>query len=151
MTSGGAANARITVDDHQDAHSLDCGRLLRMARSAYGICLDNKASSAVPLKALGEIEISLIDDEEIARIHGEFMGIPDPTDVITFEHGEILVSTETAERQRVEHGSPSLEREVALYIVHGLLHLAGYDDRTPREFEKMAELQEAILARVWEN
>ena len=97
---------------------------------------------------LPEIEVNLVDDSEIARIHVEFMNVQGPTDVITFDHGEIFVSTETAEAQRQSHGN-SLHREVALYIVHGLMHLAGYDDRSQEAFRQMADQQESVLRRAW--
>jgi len=93
------------------------------------------------------VEVSLIDDEAIGQVHGVFMDDPTPTDVITFpygEYGEILISVETARRQGLEFGR-SLERETALYLVHGILHLAGYTDKTLPEQEEMGEIQEELL------
>ena len=66
---------------------------------------------------------------------------------ITFplgNYGEILVSVETARRQAVEFAS-SFERELTLYIVHGLLHLHGYEDGSTPGREEMARRQEALL------
>ena len=83
------------------------------------------------VKLPGVVNVTLIDDAEIARVHAQFMDDPSPTDVITFpygEEGEILISVETAERQSAEY-QVSFEREVALYLVHGPLHLGGYDDQ----------------------
>ncbi|MGY8688351.1 MAG: rRNA maturation RNase YbeY, partial [Verrucomicrobiales bacterium] len=96
------------------------------------------------LSSLTEVEITLIDDATIAHLHALFMDLPEPTDVITFHHGEVLISIETAERQAADYGR-SLRDEVALYIIHGLLHLAGYLDKTPEDFECMAATQESIL------
>ena len=84
----------------------------------------------------------------LARAHADFLGDPTPTDVITFQHGEILISTETAIRQAAEHSHPPL-RECALYLIHGLLHLHGHEDHEPAEAEAMKETQERILDRVW--
>ena len=75
------------------------------------------------------------------------MGIAGPTDVITFQHGEICISVETALRQAAAFGT-SLEHELRLYLVHGLLHLHGFDDRTPRGRARMKAVQEDIVAAI---
>jgi len=67
-----------------------------------------------------------------------------PTDVLTFQHGEIFVSVETAKRHARRFGN-SLAHELRLYVVHGLLHLHGFDDRTQTEAHKMERTQEEIL------
>jgi probable rRNA maturation factor len=96
------------------------------------------------LQELPEVEISVVSDSRIAAVHHQFMGIPGPTDVITFQHGEILISGETAATNSVRYGT-SVEKEFALYTVHGLLHLNGFDDRTPREAADMHRLQARLL------
>lgn len=106
------------------------------------------AKPGSPLFSLEEVEVTLVNDAVIAAVHVEFMDIEGATDVITFDHGEILISTETAGVQGAENGN-SIERETALYVVHGLLHLAGYADKTPADFKQMAQLQEQVLATVW--
>ena len=83
-------------------------------------------------------------------IRDRFLDDPTPTDVITFDHGEILVSADTARRQASEFGNAP-DRELALYIIHGLLHLAGYRDKSPEEFEVMKAAQEEVLDQVWER
>lgn len=100
------------------------------------------------LRAATDVEVSLISDKEIARIHAEFMGIEGATDVITFHHGEILVSADTASARAGEFGH-SVARETALYIAHGLLHLHAYDDKDPAAAERMRILQEKVLAACW--
>lgn len=92
-----------------------------------------------------EINVLFVSDARIAQIHRDFMSVEGPTDVITFHHGEIIISVETAERQ-ADKFSTSFERELQLYFVHGLLHLAGLDDVTGSGFQKMAETQEKIVA-----
>ncbi len=94
--------------------------------------------------SLKEIEISFVSDKAIARVHGEFLNDPTPTDVITFPHGEIIISLDTAHRQAAEHHE-TYEREVALYIIHGLLHLAGWDDHGESERLEMHSRQLKIL------
>jgi len=90
-----------------------------------------------------EIVVVLVSDRQIAAIHRNFMKIRGPTDVVTFQHGEIVISAETAERQAPLFGK-STEEELELYLVHGLLHLCGYSDETRLECEEMARLQEQI-------
>jgi len=80
----------------------------------------------------------------MSRLHRQFLGQRGPTDVLTFQHGEIFVSAETAKRHARLFGNP-LVGELQLYIVHGLLHLHGFDDRTPAEARKMKSTQERIL------
>jgi probable rRNA maturation factor len=65
--------------------------------------------------------------------------------VLTFQHGEILISAETARRQARTFGN-SLARELRLYVVHGLLHLHGLDDRSEADARRMKATQEKILA-----
>src|SRR5213078_160625 len=74
----------------------------------------------------------------------KFLGHAEPTDVLTFQHGEIFVSVETAQRHARAFGN-SLMRELKLYIVHGLLHLHGFDDQSPAEARRMKTAQEKIL------
>lgn len=106
-----------------------------------------------PEHVLGElrsIEISIVDDATIARIHGEFLGDPTPTDVITFPHGdgmgEILVSADTAESYADFHRL-SREEELFRYMAHGLVHLHGYLDAAPEERARLFAVQEPLVER----
>lgn len=100
------------------------------------------------ITGLEGIEVSLLDDAEMAEVHREFLHDATPTDVITFEHGELLIGVETAERQAGEFGTRP-DHEIALYGIHGMLHLSGYDDRTPEDAKRMAGRQEELFARVF--
>jgi probable rRNA maturation factor len=91
-----------------------------------------------------EINVIFVSDARIAAIHRQYMSVDGPTDVITFGHGEIMISVETAERQAKTFAS-SFEHELRLYCVHGLLHLAGFDDLTDAGFRRMAKMQERIV------
>jgi probable rRNA maturation factor len=71
-----------------------------------------------------EVTIVLVSDRRMAALHKQFMDIDGPTDVLTFQHGEIFISVETAEQNAAEF-STSVDEEIRLYIVHGLLHLRG--------------------------
>ena len=99
------------------------------------------------------VTIVLTDDEHLRALHRDFMGIDENTDVMTFPFdeddgvsgGEIVVSTERAVEQGPEHGlSPA--QEVDFLIVHGLLHLCGWDDADPEARRRMHERQTALLA-----
>ena len=95
-----------------------------------------------------DISLAIVNDKTIAELHETWLGIPGPTDVLSFDlssteyaqpshqgkrhriHGEIIASAETALREaRVYSWSP--EHELSYYLIHGLLHLVGYDDQTP--------------------
>lgn len=99
------------------------------------------------LRQLTEISFVLVSDARIAALHDEFMCDPTPTDVITFHHGEIVISAETARRQARQRGLP-LPAEIARYAVHGLLHLAGWSDVEPGAASDMRVMQEKILRRA---
>jgi len=75
------------------------------------------------------------------------MGDPTPTDVITFLHGEIVLSAETARREARQRGLP-VAQEIARYVVHGLLHLAGWTDKDAGAAADMRVMQEKILRRA---
>jgi len=83
----------------------------------------------------------------MARVHGDFLDDPTETDVITFPYGEILVCPAVA-KDRARELSLNVDDEVLLYALHGLLHLAGYDDTTPKRAKEMAGAQEKLLRLV---
>lgn len=129
----------------------DLDQLRLLAEKARPLCLA-AAFPDCPLHDLSELEVTLLSDAEIAVVHGEFLDDPTATDVITFDHGEILISVETAARQALDLGQGQpVEREIALYLVHGLLHLAGWDDHQPEAAATMAQEQERILAASLED
>ena len=111
-------------------------------------CLERPGQRQPVLAVLPEVEAVLVSDRVIARIHRRFMNIPGATDVITFEHGELVVSATTASRQARELGE-AIERELLRYIVHGLLHLNGHEDAAAADAAKMWRAQEEILNGVW--
>lgn len=91
----------------------------------------------------GELSLVFLTDAALAQIHADFMNDPTATDVITFEGdraaglaGEICVSADTALAYAREHGSGFAD-ELTLYVVHGWLHLAGYDDLQPAKKRRM--------------
>jgi len=138
--------AEIVVDvvDRQRLLRIDAawlGRVVRRALAREGI-------------VAAEICLLLVRDRQMATLHEEWLGIPGPTDVITFDlatgprrlglHGDIAVSTETALRAARDLGWPP-RCEVAYYVVHGLLHLAGYDDHAPAARQAMRRRERVLM------
>jgi probable rRNA maturation factor len=114
----------------------------------------------------GELSLVFLTDMALARLHADFLADPAPTDVITFEGdlaadvaGEICVSADAALRQlssrsparkRREFPADKFSAELTLYLVHGWLHLAGYDDLVPTKKRAMrrAEARAMKLLRA---
>jgi probable rRNA maturation factor len=138
----------LELYDHQTALPLDMDRLFRAAADAMPLVLQSPGPHDSVLEDLEEVEVSFITDADIAQAHARFLDDPTPTDVITFQHGEILISTETALRHAGEHAEDP-RRECALYVIHGLLHLHGHEDHVPEEANVMRGIQERILENVW--
>ena len=69
-----------------------------------------------------------------------------PTDVLSFDYGEIFISTQTAKRQAKEH-ELSLRAELELLFVHGLLHILGFDHHKLKDRKRMHSLEEQVLGR----
>src|SRR5207244_5147664 len=114
----------ISLLNRQRTRTIDLQPLSRFARRALEKV---EALKRIPLPA--EIVAVLVSDRRISAMHLRFMQIAGPTDVITFQHGEIIISIETAYRQATQLGKELLS-ELCLYLLHGLLHLAGYADTT---------------------
>lgn len=103
-----------------------------------------------------DLSISLVDDAAIAALNAAYLNHLGPTDVITFPlsaphseplAGEIVISVETAVREAACRGLDPTD-ELRLYLVHGLLHLCGYDDRDPADRRAMDARQRLLLAQV---
>jgi probable rRNA maturation factor len=124
--------------------------------------IKNPKSKIPPVCPPGELSLAFLTDTALAKLHADFLDDPAPTDVITFagdpahgQAGEICISVDAALRQ-LSAGSPVRERmesfsaELTLYLVHGWLHLAGYDDLAPAKKRAMrrAEARAMKLLRV---
>jgi len=135
---------KITVQNLQRRISVNVAELEKFAGQAVQNSLQLHQGQRTDLRKLGKISVWLISDRRMALLHRKFLGQSGPTDVMTFQHGEIFISVETARRHGRTFGN-SLLRELKLYIAHGLLHLHGFDDQTPSEMHKMKAAQERIL------
>jgi probable rRNA maturation factor len=96
------------------------------------------------LDVVPHVTVVLVSDRRIAALHRQFMGIAGPTDVITFHEGDIFISVDTAKRNARRFGTSLLD-EIRLYIIHGLLHLHGFDDATAAKSRAMDSMQQRIL------
>ena len=134
----------IIVHNLQRKISVNVAELEKFAGNAVQNSLQLHQRQRTDLRKLRKVLVWLISDRRMALLHRKFLGQSGPTDVVTFQHGEIFISVDTARRHAREFGD-SLPRELKLYIVHGLLHLHGFDDQTPSEARKMKAAQERIL------
>jgi probable rRNA maturation factor len=101
-----------------------------------------------------KIGLFLVSDEEIALMNEKHLGHEGPTDVLTFDlregsaeadiEGEIALSVDTARREAEKH-SHGVEAELALYAVHGVLHLLQYQDDNAQAATLMHETEDRIL------
>jgi len=114
--------------------------------------------------AAGDITVLLTDDEEVAELNQQFLGKTGPTDVLSFPAldeesdfilppeeasvpylGDIIIALPYTQRQAERFGRP-LNHELALLVIHGTLHLLGYDHGTPGEKAEMWQKQNAVLS-----
>jgi probable rRNA maturation factor len=135
---------RVSVRNLQRKISVNVTELQNFAAKAMRCCLRLHTRKPTDLSKLHEVFVWLISDQRMAQLHRKFMHQTGPTDVLTFQHGEIFVSVQTAKSFARVFGN-SLANELQLYIVHGLLHLHGVDDQTETGARKMKKVQEKIL------
>jgi probable rRNA maturation factor len=109
-----------------------------------------------------DLGITLVDEDEITKLHVQWMDLPGPTDVLSFPMdelkpfsasdgpgiiGDIVICPQFAAKQATNH---SVADEISLLTVHGVLHLLGFDHVKPDEHKVMFDLQEKTLAD-WRN
>jgi probable rRNA maturation factor len=139
-----AALPQIAVRNLQRTAPVKVGDLERFAAKALRACLRLRKRESTNLTRLCEIFVWLVSDRRMASLHRRFLNQTGPTDVLTFQHGEIFISVATARRHARIFGN-SLARELRLYILHGLLHLHGFDDRNRIDAREMERMQKRIL------
>lgn len=134
----------ILLHHRQRAISYDHSLLEKIVNAAWPDCLKIAQKNNAELATLESVEVSILGNRAMAQVHRDFLNIPGATDVITFPYGEILVCAPVAAARAREFGNTSTI-ELALYIIHGLLHLSGHDDIEPTKAKAMAALQQKIL------
>jgi probable rRNA maturation factor len=122
-------------------------------------CHASAALACLPGEPTGEVRVRIIDDAEMSAAHLKYSNIPGTTDVLTFDltdgasaDGEpldvdILVCIDEASRQAgARHHT--VERELLLYILHGVLHCLGHDDHDDTAYARMHALEDEILEAI---
>jgi len=110
-----------------------------------------------------EISVLFTDDKFIRSLNNKYRGIDKPTDVLSFSLqegavkspevesdkllGDIIISVETAQRQ-ADNLNHSMERELTVLLIHGLLHLSGYDHERERDNKIMRKREDELLKTV---
>jgi probable rRNA maturation factor len=137
----------LHIANRQRALRVDLARIRRLAHAALPLCLAGRGPLDPVLPALADIDVSILSPAAMSRVHIDFLGIDGPTDVITFPYGEIVVCAEIARENAARYGA-TLDDELALYVIHGLLHLNGFDDLEPAAARRMRARQAKILNEV---
>ncbi|HEY1825699.1 MAG TPA: rRNA maturation RNase YbeY [Acidimicrobiales bacterium] len=157
----------IYAADEQHDHEIDLARWVQVARGA----LEDEG-----VKGLAEVSLIFTDEASIADLNHQFMGHEGPTDVLSFPIdaepeptgrvpdgggsgpgeapapeipqlvGDIIICPNVAARNALEH-EVGFEDEVALLVVHGVLHLRGWDHAIDEEAERMEARERELLAR----
>ena len=161
----------MTIDiyaaDEQNDHDIDLERWVALA---------NGALADEGVRGLAEVSLIFLDEPAIAALNQQFMGRPGPTDVLSFPIdnepeptgrvpdaggsgpgepaqpeipqliGDIVICPAVAGRNALEHEC-SLDDEMALLVVHGVLHLLGWDHAADEEAERMEARERVLLAR----
>ncbi len=117
---------RIAIHSQQEAVAIDRGRMREIVRHV----LEGEGESEA------EISLAFVDNTTIHTLNKRYLNHDEPTDVLTFPlsepsarklSGELVIGAEVALAQAQDHGH-DVQAELALYVIHGLLHLCGYDD-----------------------
>jgi probable rRNA maturation factor len=161
----------VSVDvfaaDEQEAHQMDVARWATLAR---------RVLEARGIKGETEVSLLFVDEDAMAALNQQFLGKSGPTDVLSFPIeddpgptgrspdfggsgpgtaaeegalsllGDVVICPGVAARNAVDHGV-GLDDEVALLVVHGLLHLLGMDHEDDAEAERMEALEQQLLTR----
>ena len=134
----------IEINAENQHHSIDAARLKKAVRL---ILNDAGIRSA-------EISIAIVSDERMHELNRQYLQHDYPTDVLSFVlarnarakslDGEIIASSDYAAREALRYRWTT-DDELLLYIIHGCLHLVGYDDTTAKSKDLMREAEEKYL------
>jgi probable rRNA maturation factor len=137
---------RVKIASPQETVPLDRARLREVAKAV----LEGEGVAAA------SISLAFVDSPAIHRLNKQFLNHDEPTDVISFPlsgpgaktlEGELVIGAEVARAQAAERGHDE-QAELALYVIHGLLHLCGFDDTTAAAARRMRERERHYLQRL---
>lgn len=122
----------------------------RRAIRHWSLVIGHSENSPAAVPA-GELSVTFLTDPALAKLHADYLDDPTTTDVITFEGdetighaGDICVSVDTGLAYSKKHDKVFSE-ELLRYVIHGWLHLAGYDDLEPRKKRRMRAAEDRAL------
>lgn len=146
---------KIEIADNQNYYPINKRKIRQMVMAALK---EEKQAQKLPpqsppsQRGVGELSIAFVDNEKIMELNKKFLGHNEPTDVISFPleadgvSGEIVVSAQMAlETANAIH--TDVEGELILYVIHGLLHLIGYDDISKEKAQAMHKRENELLAK----
>jgi probable rRNA maturation factor len=136
----------------------------RFAESVSAEWLSSVAQTTLQVEGrnAGSLTVVVTDDEAVHKLNREYLGIDAPTDVLSFGGespdfvgapdtqgylGDVLIAYPQAQTQATAAGY-AVESELALLVVHGVLHLLGYDHQSPEDKAAMWSQQKEILSRL---
>jgi probable rRNA maturation factor len=137
---------QIAVACPQEIVPVDRGQMRQLVRSVL-------EKEDVPE---AEISLAFVDNPTIHNLNKRYLGHDEPTDVLSFPlsepnarklAGELVIGAEVA-RVQAESRGHDVQAELALYVIHGLLHLCGHDDKTPAAAEEMRRRERFHLQQV---
>lgn len=136
----------VSVASPQELVPLDYARVKECARTV----LDGEGVKEA------KVTLAFVDDATIAGLNKRFLEHEGPTDVITFPYsrpgakkleGEVVIGVEVALREAADRGH-DVNTELCLYVIHGALHLCGYDDTTRQAASEMRKKEREYLRRL---
>ena len=96
----------------------------------------------------GSLSIVFVGARRMRTSNKKYLGHDYVTDVLTFDlgegHAEIIICPRVAHSYAKDHQT-STEKEIILYVIHGILHLAGYDDHTPQDIDRMRRMEKELI------
>lgn len=138
--------AKISIATPQEIVAVDRARMRETARAVL-------SGENVPEY---EISLAFVDNPTMHRLNKQYLDHDEPTDVLSFPlsdpsakklAGELILGVEVAREQAVQRGH-DVQAELALYVIHGLLHLCGHDDKSPAAAHQMRDRERHYLAQL---
>ena len=140
---------QISIVSHREPEPLDLTAFERLA----AFILDRESAPTY-----AELSIAIVELAEMTELNEQYRGKVGPTDVLSFECddlcaaepdepltlGDVVIAPEVAETQAAEYGH-TVEEELNLLLVHGVLHLLGYDHEDDADAEAMQARERALL------
>ena len=135
--------SKIAIHSPQEIVPIERGKMRDIARAV----LDGEEVKDF------EISLAFVDNSTIHRLNKQYLDHDEPTDVLSFPYsaanakkleGELVIGVEVAKEAAAERGH-DVQAELALYVIHGLLHLCGYDDKSPDAEKAMRERERHYL------